>query len=202
MQARNGAAIDMVDPLAEDIDFAVVCRSLADINRFSGAAQPAVSVAFHTLIVAELVDDSLKPYALLHDAHEAFVGDLTTPTVLALAAIAGENHKHGFGIVQDTVKELKLRHDLAIWEAAGLPPPTADQIDAIKFADHRALATEFRDFMVDMPCGWGNYFAGVKPAAAVYAAGWFGATPAMVGSRLLSEMKRCLPVYQCERAVA
>jgi len=52
--------------------------TLADINRYNGAALKQISVAAHTLIVCDAAPDAVKPWALLHDAHEARIGDITT----------------------------------------------------------------------------------------------------------------------------
>lgn len=61
-----------------------VAHSLAQINRFTGHAVRPYSVAEHSLLVADLArlegaSTSAQLAALLHDAHEAFTGDVSTP---------------------------------------------------------------------------------------------------------------------------
>ena len=209
-QTRFGKQFDPVHPRAEDVDFAEMCRTLADINRYSGAASPAISVAYHTLMVAELIEPELKAYALVHDGHEYIIGDITRPTQLALARVCGElfegvtaPYHQGHNAVVYAFKELKDRLDLAIWRAAGLTPPTPEQEKRIKRADNLALVTEARDFMGGMASPWGKTFEGtdIAPSPHRYVSGQFGATPAIVSSRLYREMCGHLPALN-QRAAA
>lgn len=60
-----------------------IAHSLAQINRFGHASRP-YSVAEHSLLVCEIVksmglDCHAQRAALMHDAHEAFTGDVATP---------------------------------------------------------------------------------------------------------------------------
>ncbi|HYA07741.1 MAG TPA: hypothetical protein VEF90_17775 [Xanthobacteraceae bacterium] len=202
LQSRYGYAIDLVDPTPQQVDFSEICYTLARINRFTGAADPSVSVAFHTMIVADLVDESLKPYALLHDMHEARTGDIATPAADALAEF-GRQAGLGLGsydgdlIVRRAIKEFKRRHDQAIHEAAGLKwPLTRDQESAIKLADVRALMTERRDFMRWPPKPWNAELEAVEPSPTIYREGHFGSTPRDVGGRLLAMCLDYLPAFR------
>jgi 5'-deoxynucleotidase YfbR-like HD superfamily hydrolase len=75
-----------VNPLAlrvEDIDIKDIAHSLACSNRFIGHTAQPISIAQHSIYVALLVHDRLtlsREYtlqALLHDASEAYLGDIT-----------------------------------------------------------------------------------------------------------------------------
>lgn len=106
------------------------------------AAQGGVQSMFRHV---ELDDDALRRLrlaALLHDGHEAYIGDITTPVAKVLTQCAGHDH----------VANLKARIDSAINAAAGLPwpLPTATRA-AIKAGDLIMLATERRDLMTDGP---------------------------------------------------
>ncbi len=195
MQTRDGRAVDMVDPVASEVHFVGMCRALADINRYAGAASPSVSVAFHTLIGLDMVDESMAAYWLLHDGHEERLGDEPTPAQLALAVVAGQMFSGGFHIVREAQTALRRRHDNAIWGAAGLPAPTRIQQTIIKMIDRRALATECRDFMAAPPKDWGEVLEGIEPSPTVYAWDHFGATPADVAHRLYGAMRSHLPVF-------
>lgn len=197
MQTRFGKAFDPVDPRAEGVDFWEMCRTLADLNRFSGAANPAVSVAYHSLLVAELVEPDLKPYALLHDGHEYIIGDITRPTQLALADVAQKFSPTGAALIRLAFLQLKWSIDDAIWKAAGLSPPTKRQVNAIKDADNIALATECRDFMFEPPKMWA---VTAKPSPIKYVEGMFGPTPHMIAMRLYREMQAHLPALQMRDA--
>lgn len=75
----SGIAFDLRNPKPEMIRIGDIVHSLALINRFNGAARFPYSVAQHSLYVASLLPMSLKLHGLLHDAAEAYVGDLVSP---------------------------------------------------------------------------------------------------------------------------
>ncbi|CAB4189874.1 NAT_SF domain containing protein [uncultured Caudovirales phage] len=69
----------MVNPLAlrhKDICIEDIAHHLACINRFAGAAATPLSVAQHSVYVSKLVSVPHKLQALLHDASEAYLGDI------------------------------------------------------------------------------------------------------------------------------
>ena len=75
----SGIAFDLLDPQPEMIRIEDIVHSLALINRFNGAAMFPYSVAQHSLYVAGLLPPELKLHGLLHDAAEAYVGDMVSP---------------------------------------------------------------------------------------------------------------------------
>ncbi len=61
--------------------------TLAKINRFAGRTPEPWSVAAHSVVVSRLCSDPTeKAWALLHDAHEAFIGDIITPALEFIAS--------------------------------------------------------------------------------------------------------------------
>lgn len=71
-----------VNPLAlrpEDVDPIDIAHALSLCNRFAGHTIRPLSVAQHSIYAAELVkgDRETKLRALLHDAAEAYLGDMT-----------------------------------------------------------------------------------------------------------------------------
>ena len=69
--------------------YSEIAPALARIPRFNGHTQKPYSVAQHSVLCAEAAeietgDLELAAHCLLHDAHEAYVGDLTSPVVAAL----------------------------------------------------------------------------------------------------------------------
>jgi len=75
----SGIAFDLLNPQPEMILLEDIIHSLSLINRFNGAARFPYSVAQHSLYVASLLPDELKLHGLLHDAPEAYVGDMVSP---------------------------------------------------------------------------------------------------------------------------
>lgn len=194
---RDGRAMPMVDPSKVDVDLRESCKALADINRYAGAAEQPVSVAFHTLLGFDICHERLRPWWLVHDFKEANLGDQTTPYKLAMRAVAEQGFpKFGGEMMLRTEKELERRHDKAIHDAAGLSMPTAEQIREIRAVDIRALKTERRDFLARCVQPWDNIVERAVPASHHYRAGEFGPTPALVGMKLFKRLTEYLPVYK------
>lgn len=86
----SGRKVPLIDPEAKDINLTDIAYSLARLARFNGhTIGPRYTVAQHSILVmntvARLTDDpALKLAALLHDAHEAYLGDISAPVKLIL----------------------------------------------------------------------------------------------------------------------
>lgn len=109
----NGKRIDLLDPDPAGFTLEDVAWRLASIRRFNGALARPVSVLEHSLVVGALAPPSHRLPALLHDAHEWQVGDITRPLRLALAHL-----EPGFA---DALAVLERRHDLAVAMAVFAP---------------------------------------------------------------------------------
>jgi hypothetical protein len=77
---RSGA-VDLADLRRADVSAEALGEALAKINRFGGRTPEPWSVAAHSVLVEALCPPEIRPWALLHDAHKAFLGDLTDPAV-------------------------------------------------------------------------------------------------------------------------
>ncbi|WP_052340953.1 hypothetical protein [Salinarimonas rosea] len=93
--APGGALVDIARPRVEEIDLEVVADALARIPRFGGRTHLPYSVGLHSLAVSMLVsrrtgDPRLALAGLLHDGHEAYVGDTVAPYKLLLRERAAE----------------------------------------------------------------------------------------------------------------
>ncbi len=152
LQTHSGRAFPLVDPEPDDVRWPDVVFALAHINRYTGHVG-CYSVAQHSCLVGEQLPKEWKLYGLLHDAHEAFVGDISTPLKKTLKLIYGIS----LWGVTDSV-------DRSIYLAAGLMHPVPETIrDAVKIADERALITERRDLMREPPRSWGEHYENVLP---------------------------------------
>lgn len=163
-----------------DVHLGDVAHALAHLARFNGHARRFYSVAQHSVLVSVLVDDDLAAAALLHDAGEAYVGDLTSPLRAGLRVWAGRsaNSYSAFDYAEERARD-------AVLAACGVPDPGEDGWRAIKRADLVALATERRDVLAhpgDSP--WSSLF-GVDPAP-----GRMRALEPMAARRLFFERAR------------
>jgi 5'-deoxynucleotidase YfbR-like HD superfamily hydrolase len=167
IQTYTGRAFDLLDPQPEQIDIVDIAHSLSNLCRFTGHAAVFYSVAQHSCLVAELTRDLWRSEhgaeppdvvllaALLHDAAEAYVGDVSTPLKRAMREIS-------FG--HFSYDQIEARVHKAIAARFGIHPPEVSPLpdfrehcDAlIKRADLIALATEHRDlFNSPTPRSWG-----------------------------------------------
>ena len=168
--SRNGRAIDLVNPTVEQVDFLEIADTLAHVYRWTGSAKHDVSVAWHTIIGVEIARwrklDHVIPYWLLHDAHEARLGDTATPVAEAYAAVIVETLglrlfpvpriRDVVAAVREGMARLKCDHDDAIRMAAGLrlDRPISEIERAVKEIDRIALMTERRDYLPASPRLW------------------------------------------------
>ncbi|MDO8890711.1 MAG: phosphohydrolase [Sulfurimicrobium sp.] len=132
-----------LEPRIVDVAIEDIAHGLAYQCRFNGQTSAFYSVAQHSLIVASLVPDELKFAALLHDAAEAYLGDMVKPLKVLLPA---------FSDIEDSVTRI-------IGERFGVD---LQHNPAIKRADLISLATEKRDLMPYSAEPW-TYLEGVEP---------------------------------------
>lgn len=149
MVTSIGLMVPLARPRAHDIALRDIAHHLATLNRFCGAASLPLSIAQHSLHVAKLLE-GLNPrvalLGLLHDAHEAYLGDAITPVKEAMshALFAGMPSRRD---------ELEAGFDAAIHERFGLAPPDATEKRNIALMDEVAFVTEWRDLMPEgVPC--------------------------------------------------
>lgn len=67
------------NPTPDMVRLEDIAYSLSRLCRFTGHSYPFYSVAEHSMRVADLVQPKLELQALLHDATEAYVGDMSSP---------------------------------------------------------------------------------------------------------------------------
>ena len=120
---------------------AEIAYALAHINRFTGHAKRAYSVAEHSLLVADMMHaDGLGPAVelcgLMHDAHECITGDVASPIKQVLGKTWAE--------FEDRIQAALLAH----YE---LTDPMRAYADVVKHYDLKALATERRELMAYIP---------------------------------------------------
>ena len=134
LQTVSGRRVNPFDPDPEQLDIEDIARALANLCRFGGHSRVFYSVAQHSVIVSELVEqrggDAEDVFAaLMHDASEAYLGDMPHPikhrSPLGAAFKAAEGH------LEDGIRE-----------RFGIKP----DVPEIKRADRALLATERRVF--------------------------------------------------------
>lgn len=143
METWLGNSVDLLNPDPKQIDIEDIARHLSIINRFTGAIRFPYSVAQHSLYVSMLLPESDQIHGLLHDAHEAYIGDISTPL------------KHSSD--RQWLNILCRNLDGAIYEALDLELPDAAQCIRIKRADMQAMADEKAFLKPHSKSDWAEY---------------------------------------------
>lgn len=76
MTTFTGKVVNPFDPKPELICIEDIAHHLAIVNRFVGATFFPISVAYHSFVASLLSDREHALQALLHDASEAYLGDV------------------------------------------------------------------------------------------------------------------------------
>lgn len=139
----SGKRFDLLDPHNSDFDIADIAHGLAHVCRYAGQCRTFYSVAEHSILVSETVEDFAFE-ALLHDAAEAFIGDITRPLKQLLP-----DYKAIEADIEATINaRFQLRSDVR---------------PIIKKADLRVLAAEQIQVMAQGCADWAED-AGIEPA--------------------------------------
>jgi 5'-deoxynucleotidase YfbR-like HD superfamily hydrolase len=139
----GGRLLDLNDLVAEDIDLKVIAHNLANTPRWAGQTPRPLSVAEHSVLASRCARPRHAAEALLHDAAEAYIGDVISPV------------KHMPGM--SAYRRLEECVDRAIHERFGLPPEMAR---AVKSLDSRMLRAEIEQLL---PPGRYEFAPRVRP---------------------------------------
>ncbi|GAC1393246.1 MAG: metal-dependent phosphohydrolase [Polyangiales bacterium] len=147
-QTFTGRAVDILAPDPASLVIEDIAHALARINRFTGQhLGEHYSVAQHSVLVSHLCDPDDAFEGLMHDAAEAYLGDVASPVKLAMRQIADERG----GMSRSPYDILEQRMERAIATRFGLRWPWPA---SVKRADLVMLATEARDLMHEPPIDW------------------------------------------------
>jgi hypothetical protein len=81
---HTGRVIDLKNPSPQMIEIEDIATSLSRICRFGGHSSAFYSVAQHSVMVAAYAPIHAKKWALMHDAAEAYLGDVIKPLKVML----------------------------------------------------------------------------------------------------------------------
>lgn len=79
MQTYTGRPFYPLEPSPDDVEIESIAHSLSMLCRYNGHCLRFYSVAEHCVLLSHSVDPENARWALLHDAVEAYVGDMVRP---------------------------------------------------------------------------------------------------------------------------
>ncbi len=135
MQTFTGRAFYPLDPRVEDIDPVDIAHALSLLCRYGGHSRTFYSVAEHCVLMSHAVAPGNALWALLHDATEAYMGDLIRPLKRAMP---------NYAAAEDRLMAV-------ICERFGLYPQCPAEVKA---ADNRILRDERDALLAEPPQPW------------------------------------------------
>lgn len=136
-EMHSGVFFNLVSPRVEDVFITDIAHHLAQTCRFGGGTDEFFSVAEHSLncrwwVKAQKLSAQTQLRALLHDAHEAYIGDITTPVKLVMG---------------EAYLSLEWKLDKVIGRKFGITlqrssPTLREANDMVWMADQKMLAIE------------------------------------------------------------
>lgn len=130
IQTSTNIEFDILNVSENDINILDIASALSKICRFGGHCNEFYSVAQHSILVSELVLPQFKLHALLHDASEAYLGDIPRPI----------KHLNEFKFYRDIENKVSK----VIYRKYGTP----EELDqSIKYADTQMLFLEASKLM-------------------------------------------------------
>ncbi|WP_168798743.1 hypothetical protein [Herbaspirillum sp. ST 5-3] len=145
----TGQYVNLRNPAPATINIIDIAHALSQINRFGGHTRRFYSVAQHSILASQLAPLKYRLHVLLHDAAEAYFGDMVQPLKIMTA-----NREY---------RELESRMQARIYDRFGLDPLLSDECRmCIHEADHIMLATERRDLMAPENTPW-PILDGIRP---------------------------------------
>jgi hypothetical protein len=113
MQTFTGRQFFPMDPRPEEVDPTDIAHALSLLCRYNGHVDRFYSVAEHCVHLSYVVPPEHALWALLHDATEAYVGDMISPLKIHMpgyraAEDRAAKHGHGEGVGHDSAEKVAL----------------------------------------------------------------------------------------------
>ena len=135
-QTFTGQQFWPMDPRPEEVHLEDIAHALANLCRYNGHTSSHYSVAEHCVLLSQVVSEENALWALLHDATEAYIGDMVRPL---------KNFMPDYVAVEEALMGV-------IATRFGLVGPMPDEV---KEADSRIILNERAALLGPPPADWG-----------------------------------------------
>jgi len=156
IETYSGMSFDLSRPAASMIRITDIAAALSKQCRYAGHCRRFYSVAEHSVLGLALVSDAAKPAYLLHDAAEAYYGDLSRPLRAMLTVY----------------NQYVARCERIIYDAFLGAQPSEQVASDVSRADDRMLLTEARQLVASKGRGWSAHWTSNAHAAHVKLCYW------------------------------
>lgn len=130
IRTYSGRWFDYSSPTPGMVHLEDIAHALACTSRYAGHVPKPYSVAQHLVLCSQVAPDGLELDALMHDAHEAYIGDMPRPLKVLMPEYVA----------------MEERIEAVVRRAFRLP----DHMDPrVKEVDVRMLVTEAKSFGFD-----------------------------------------------------
>lgn len=161
----TGKAFDLLNPMPDMVCIEDIAHSLSQLCRYTGHVREFYSVAQHCVLMAENEELPGDPLAkLLHDAAEAYIGDITSPwkQLLFLFEFDASEKSERFPALPTghiAVKKWEQKIQNVVGLALGV---NLEHSAEVKESDYRIALAEVRDLM--SPSGeWKKWAGSLEP---------------------------------------
>lgn len=135
IQTYSGDAFDFLQLDTKSVHLRDIAHALSNLCRFNGHTRRFYSVAEHSVWVSQKCDPDYALQGLLHDATEAYVGDMVSP----LKRLITDFSKHEANVWKLICKKFHVEEELH---------------PSVKDADIRMLVTEKALLHAESPREW------------------------------------------------
>ncbi len=164
----SGGKIHLLNPRPEDINPWDIATALSHLCRYNGQVRKFYSVAQHTLLVWTITAPEHHKWALLHDAAEAYLGDVVTPLKASIVGTRFRSAEAWF------MAAIRKRFGLV-----GQEPPEIKRADLVALATEREHVLQYAGPLAYQPP------PDIRPVNAALLRTWWPKDPEVVRDRLL-----------------
>lgn len=140
IMTASGEDFWFLNPAPETIKIGDIASALSKLCRYTGHCRHFYSVAQHSVIVSHLVPEELALEGLMHDASEAYLGDISSPLKRLLPE---------YQVIEKSLESaIAAKFGLMFHPELGWPSPVGR-------ADISALALEKKLLLPESKTPWG-----------------------------------------------